>query len=56
MIILLDGMNFLLCSSLSSFRQYCLEYFYAVVFILIFGASLVAQSVKNMPALQEIWV
>jgi len=34
-------MNFLLCSSLSSFRQ-CLDYFYAVVFISIFGASLVA--------------
>ena len=34
-------MNFLLCSSLSSFRQ-CLDYLYAVVFISIFGASLVA--------------
>ena len=34
-------MNFLLCSSLSSYRQ-CLDYFYAVVFISIFGVSLVA--------------
>ena len=34
-------MNFLLCSSLSSYRQ-CLDYFYAVVFISILGVSLVA--------------
>ena len=34
----------------------CTQDLQIIVYIIVLGASLVAQTVKNLPAMQEIWV
>ena len=37
-------------------RSSILHFFFKARGIIVFGASLVAQTVKNLPAMQETWV